>query len=339
MGTLSLPPALLNLLIQTFTNLNASRYVAASGVVVMFYDWLLTLPAEVDTVWNARKGFTSCLFFVNRYLPFPCILLFNYQLSGMRPPVTDKFCKGEILTRVIAYGITLTISTWLLSLRVISLWSRKKLVVYSVYALYITMQVTVWTLTIISLYNMYPSVSYVDAVKVCQAASVGIIGGAYFAPISFEIYIFSLQVIHHYRHTRITRQHNAPTFTLLTTLYHDGYVHFIVVVSLRLLTCLVWATAPQSLWYMSSQLEYAMTSALTSRFYLNIRSVSSTSNQSTYFTSNVSFSSRPTSSRSKRLHAPAPTLLSSFGNVSRMDDKDIRHAASETERDYEMGRI
>jgi hypothetical protein len=31
--------------------------------------------------------------------------------------------------------------------------------------------------------------------------------------------------------------------------------------------------------------------------------------------------------------------LNSFGNVSRMDGKDIGHSASETERDYEMGRI
>lgn len=37
--------------------------------VILYYDYILNLPAEIESFWN-RKGFTwaSFLFFVNRYL-------------------------------------------------------------------------------------------------------------------------------------------------------------------------------------------------------------------------------------------------------------------------------
>jgi hypothetical protein len=52
--------------IMKYTNVNASRYVCAGGIVVMFYDWLLTLSTEVETVWKSRKTFISYLFFIVR---------------------------------------------------------------------------------------------------------------------------------------------------------------------------------------------------------------------------------------------------------------------------------
>lgn len=64
MQSLSLPPSVLNPIIQTFVNMNASRYTCAAGVVVMLYDWLLTLSSEVDLVWKRRKGFISILYLV-----------------------------------------------------------------------------------------------------------------------------------------------------------------------------------------------------------------------------------------------------------------------------------
>jgi hypothetical protein len=46
----------------------------------------------------------------------------------------------------------LAVSSWLLSLRVVSLWSQQKLVVYSIYAAYIAVQVTAWTVGFIWFY-------------------------------------------------------------------------------------------------------------------------------------------------------------------------------------------
>jgi hypothetical protein len=64
MAAPSLSPSTLNQVIQAFSNVNASRYVCAAAIVIMFYDWLLTLPTEIDTVWRSRKVFVSYLFFI-----------------------------------------------------------------------------------------------------------------------------------------------------------------------------------------------------------------------------------------------------------------------------------
>jgi hypothetical protein len=59
-------PSVLDQFIMKYTNVNASRYVCAGAIVVIFYDWLLTLSTEVDTVWKARKTLISYLYFIVR---------------------------------------------------------------------------------------------------------------------------------------------------------------------------------------------------------------------------------------------------------------------------------
>jgi hypothetical protein len=63
-------PSLLDQYIMKYTNVNASRYVCAGAIVVIFYDWLLTLSTEVGTVWKSRKTLVSYLFFIVRVTSF-----------------------------------------------------------------------------------------------------------------------------------------------------------------------------------------------------------------------------------------------------------------------------
>ncbi|KAG8839759.1 hypothetical protein FRB91_006818 [Serendipita sp. 411] len=87
---------------------------------------------------------------------------------------------------------------------------------------------------------------------------MGMMPKIYWVIIALECYVFALQIVHHYKHARFRRQHNLPSFTLVRTLYNDGYVYYICAISLRLFTCLLWEVAPGSLWYAGGQLEFTM---------------------------------------------------------------------------------
>ncbi|PVG03718.1 hypothetical protein CPB86DRAFT_694304 [Serendipita vermifera] len=281
--TRDIPPAVIAELVATFTNMNASRFTCGAGLVVMLYDWCLTIGTEVEVIWMRKKSLSSILFLVNRYLPVPFLLMFNYREAFQSSFVflsTAQAAESRVPPQIL--GVSLAISTWLLSLRVISLFNQHKWIIYSIYTFYFSAHITTWILTAIALHAMYPTIKYFAPVKVCGANSVSIIGVTYFIPIGLELYVFSLQIYHHFRHTRMRRKLNLPTTTLLRTLYQDGYVYFIVILHLRLMTCLVWAVAPGSLWYMANQLEFAMMVALVSRFHLNLRSVATPSGPVTF---------------------------------------------------------
>lgn len=169
-------------------------------------------------------------------------------------------------------GIALTTSTWLLSLRVMSLWHRKSLVVYSVYIFYFLMQAVTWSLTLVSIHHMYREFTLVitcwryfdrTASNYCVFCSCQTLWGdnsgyhwwrvlcsrvflfsslfiSLTKPqISFEVYVLILQILHHYQRSQFRRGQNLPRFALLHTLYRDGYTYFVVVVGIRLMTCLV----------------------------------------------------------------------------------------------------
>lgn len=273
--TIHLSPDVLNSIVETWQNMVASSYTSAAGLTANLYDLLLTLSEEKELIWNRKMSPVSVLYLINRYLSLPILLMYNYHISLLRGKVSDNFCRANIIAYAITWGMCLAISTWLLSLRVISLWHRNKWVVWSLYIAFGACHISEWVITGYSLYYMYPSISYFGGVKVCGANSVELIGAAYFTVIGLEVYVLVLQLTHHYLNTRAQRRHNMPTFTLIRTLYNDGYIYFIIAVSFRLLTCLVWVFGPGSLWYLTNEIEFAMTVSLASRFHLHLKRVAS----------------------------------------------------------------
>ncbi|KAG8794404.1 hypothetical protein FRC16_010533 [Serendipita sp. 398] len=298
--SIHLPPSILNPLIEVFWNMGVAKYIATAGIVAMLYDIILTLEDEFEVIWKKKWGLTSVLYLVNRYLPIPALLMFTYHIAEFRGPVTDNLfvcfylslplysltyrphhgheiptrsCRAEVLLNLILWAICLAISSWLLFLRVISLWNQTKFIVYSVYILFGLCHLVTWTLSGITIGQMYPSIAYFAPVKVCGADSIsmGMMPKIYWVIIALECYVFALQIVHHYKHAQFRRQHNLPSFTLVRTLYNDGYVYYICAISLRLFTCLLWEVAPGSLWYAGGQLEFTMTVALASRFHLHLR--------------------------------------------------------------------
>ena len=49
---------------QIFKSLEIARYAGAAGVVVMLYDWILTLPREIAHIWTTDRWTVPSVLFV-----------------------------------------------------------------------------------------------------------------------------------------------------------------------------------------------------------------------------------------------------------------------------------
>lgn len=260
---------------KTVGRIEITRYFGISGTTIMLYDWLLTLGTEVELVWFSQRRAVapSLLFILNRYLPIPIVLLSIYTSNPLRQnPLTDRFCSVGSAITVVGWVLNQASTTWLLSLRVISLYSGKKPVVWSVYIAYFVTHSTAVVLGIVALSSITSTTAYYTPINICAMSALNLSAGIpYFFPLAFELYILTLQILHHYCRNRSRRQNNLPSFGLLKTLYIDGYLYFVSCMLLRVLTVLMWQVSTGGLVYPSNQFEFAATVALASRFYLHLR--------------------------------------------------------------------
>ncbi|CCA66456.1 hypothetical protein PIIN_00142 [Serendipita indica DSM 11827] len=228
MTSLSSPPVHLpedvyQTLVEAWKNMDASRYTCAGGLVVMFYDWMITFDEEMELIWRMRIGSTSILFLINRYLSMPFLLMYNYHIAGLRGDVSDNV--SDPLSE---------------SLFVIP------------------------DITVLSSRSDHQCDSMGHFSRNLNLATIA----------SCHLSLESPQARHlfHLCLVRFIARPDVDTHGYCHAQYlPDGYVWYGVVLNLRLMTCLVWAVAPGSLWYMASMLEFAMTVALASRFHLHLK--------------------------------------------------------------------
>ncbi|ETW76079.1 hypothetical protein HETIRDRAFT_330400, partial [Heterobasidion irregulare TC 32-1] len=59
------------------------------SLVILYYDHLITLPAEVSRIWSRARSKPALWFFLNRYVPFLAhIIVVVFTLADMTP--SDK---------------------------------------------------------------------------------------------------------------------------------------------------------------------------------------------------------------------------------------------------------
>ncbi|TDL16073.1 hypothetical protein BD410DRAFT_649015 [Rickenella mellea] len=73
---------------ELFSNSILSNRVLLSGSVIVFYDYVLTLPAEISEIWRAKRSGAQVLFVMTRY-SFIANIMLQYILSFNANP-TDS---------------------------------------------------------------------------------------------------------------------------------------------------------------------------------------------------------------------------------------------------------
>lgn len=102
--------------------INARAVTSLGCLTILVYDYVLTLPYEVDLVWSNEKwtGIGTALFILNRYLPFIDTILHCYTIIFVRG-FEDCVKNGRAVSGLTSVGIF--VSEVILMLRTLALWN------------------------------------------------------------------------------------------------------------------------------------------------------------------------------------------------------------------------
>ncbi|KAG8828952.1 hypothetical protein FRC18_009705 [Serendipita sp. 400] len=293
--------------LNDFSNLQFARYTSAAGVTVLLYDYILTFPEEFEYVWRGSKKITAVklMFIWNRYFVIPWIVVYVYHFAGLRGPLSDRlfvtndqnslpipvtdhtptplqlqsrhtlccahprYFHGSwnatdpcLIPSVPHYALRQ------LALRVLALYRNRRAVKLGLYSFLAACHIALAVLAVCVITKITPSLVYLSFSRTCYSNPPKEVGYIYLPPMLAESGIMALQVVHHYRSRENRLMVRTP---LIQTMYRDGYLYFAAVMTVRFVCFFTFAFGPVSLWSFGNVLDFPLTSALISRFFLQLR--------------------------------------------------------------------
>ncbi|TFK17666.1 hypothetical protein FA15DRAFT_675918 [Coprinopsis marcescibilis] len=320
-------------------NVVATKYAYVASATLLFYDISLTFEKEVATVWQAKKTLGTSLFFINRYLP-PVIFFLDLAAQFRFNPDV-KFCKNYELSSTILDFAAIAVVEAVLIMRTHALYQNQKLL-YALCALGIISIINMATCFLIVL-------NYLTFVPASTLGLVGCLSGctspvcrplliAFWIPFMlFETLVFALTARKSYTSYRIAR--NNQTTRLVSMLFRDGLVYYIIIICVSLFNFFIWIFDPFAS-YLAVGLLKCLQATICSRLLLNIRGMLEPQTGTT-FTSKTSTNGGTHSSTTAKFttrQSVQPTELSSSWNTGvdesfDMSARKVIHSPSDSRRE------
>ncbi|TFY70477.1 hypothetical protein EVG20_g2506 [Dentipellis fragilis] len=286
-------PAMVNVLVPsgnygtpaTVENLHQiliGKYFFLGTLTMLLYDHILTLPAEVQTVWKKKKTYVLCLFlFVG---PFYGVIVRYYALFAViivafgffSTEMTRERCAHWML--FLPLGVTVPLMLFpgiLMLIRVYALYNRNKVVLFGLSTILLAQTIAgIWQYSVsggtpapdpIDNYEFHFCI-YLPPKKLGRTASMYV-----FMELGYDTLIFFLTLgrtsYMFWRH-----QGRGPSSrSLLDNLIRDGAFYFAVIFSINLTWVVMILYAPTGLRAISSIPSACITTVMICRITLNLR--------------------------------------------------------------------
>ncbi|KAM5533020.1 hypothetical protein V8D89_013288 [Ganoderma adspersum] len=231
--------ALLASLETTFHELNATRYMSAAGLMILFYDHLLTFGDEVQYIWSAPSTYAKYIFLLNRYTVLGILIAVAYEMCGfVGTAFTDVFIFTCSLVAIVSVGI----ANLLTLQRVVILWDHRPIILKIMaggFVISFTAQVMCMVYTLVTL---LPSISWSSPAGMCVLAkSSPILIAVWACPMIFELFVLGSTALNALDRPRTMELH------IHKALQEDGIQFFVVRVLPNSLPALLADSAPRSL--------------------------------------------------------------------------------------------
>jgi len=255
-------------------HVQVTRYLNAAGLVALLYDHMLTIDDEVRFIWKASTTLPKMLFLINRYT-VPIILTIKANdYSGLAQPVfSDNYCKWSMSMSTIMGITTMSISNFLVLLRIWVIWDRKRRLMYWTGAGYIAAQISAFVVAGRIVSNMLSFMVYDPYFHACiYSRKPGFDLAALWIPgLVFEVQVFVVVWWNALDRPRVN------VCQLSNALYRDGFFYFIILFSLRFMNLMLAIFAPASLVFLGIHTIWCASTITTSHFIFNLRKVSTDS--------------------------------------------------------------
>ncbi|EMD30961.1 hypothetical protein CERSUDRAFT_69651 [Gelatoporia subvermispora B] len=251
----------------------ATRYLSAAGLVVLLYDYVLTVHEEVRLVWPAPRSAAKWTFLVNRYFVIAMQLVVAYEMCGF---VGDAFSDAVSIARcrrfIFGCGVlamaSVGIANTLILHRVVILWDHRALILKIVIAGLVFGLSAQLIAIVITLLEVIPSASWSSAAGMCiltQSSHIYVVVWA--CPMLFELLVLVSMILNALDRPRAAHQQ------LTQALHRDGTSYFLTITVLRIFNLAVSVTAIRrpSQMFLGVFFVWAMTSTILNRSLLSFR--------------------------------------------------------------------
>ncbi|KAI0259022.1 hypothetical protein BC834DRAFT_1045540 [Gloeopeniophorella convolvens] len=126
-----------SLLVAEVSHIRALNYLTAAGVTIPYWDYILTLPHEVELMWKRPFTKTKTLFLLHRYYTGITWIVVAIGFSGLFYGADNRVCKFmSILVNMVALWIT-SVCDYAMIIRVHTLWEYHRRILHALLCVYI----------------------------------------------------------------------------------------------------------------------------------------------------------------------------------------------------------
>ncbi|PVF98063.1 hypothetical protein CPB86DRAFT_815078 [Serendipita vermifera] len=280
---MTLSPYLLGL----FEQMRMLRNMGLVAVTIWLYDILLTFSDELTLLWSRNGPLIKVLYIANRYIP---MVYSTILVSGIPSLSTNAFLYTRthiILTKFpqscqITFAILIflqhfqaCVAQTIFIMRLCAVYCMQPRVRKGLIVCLIVSQVAMIIFFSFAMVQLMPSVIWEGVMwHVCMIPEfrVWAVAGGYIVPMLVDTIVFIGTVYHAIQfHRNQLGFRTSSTSEVLKSLYINGAAYYLILGSLKLSTLLVWFNAPLGYQVLLSYLEYCLSSALTSRWFLSFR--------------------------------------------------------------------
>ncbi|KLO08674.1 hypothetical protein SCHPADRAFT_601166 [Schizopora paradoxa] len=227
-----------------FLSVNSSKYYQLASIVMLFYDFILTLDVEIEEIWGATLRPAVVLFLINRYLPlaaYSWIVAAYHQNSWSESHATNR-CRTFLHFPTVAV--------------VLSECVMSAIVIYRIRALYSGMNLIMCGISFLALVQ-------------CLSGAVASANVTLFEP---EVVQGCFVVVKQNKQMWFAMCGVGPQTPLLDLFFRDGSVYFAVMSIAKIVNFVVFWTTSRNFILVNWTFNHTITVVMISRIFLNLRS-------------------------------------------------------------------
>ncbi|KAG8831680.1 hypothetical protein FRC17_002770 [Serendipita sp. 399] len=275
--------------------LKASIYLAGASLVLVMYDWFLTLDDEITLVVPTPRSVVKTLYYIIRVTTLVALLLANYRMVLLLMPSSPLTHRHQIsllfvlLLRtcwiwiILFFQIAITASSsYLMLRRLCPLYGNNRRINLSLHIAFFVTYIVVCILSVYGAALLAPTMNYSPVVDLCSTLEQDkgkAWGSAIFiGPLAFESIVFLMTAWKAYLSATSASHKTMYNSPLHQIFFRDGLIHYVTIMGVRILNIVITYAAQYSslspaYLYVALFLLWATISVSTTRLFINLRVV------------------------------------------------------------------